>query len=213
MKVRLEVAKALLNSKHPNVKDMKQPETSQEIQRMVIELVAQQILKFLPSYKFCTSQIRNLLLTYPKNRRINALGELFKAVRETIRASIRGWLVAVRDPDDPAGIAKKNAEKNIQKFSEKLSDFHRLVENKKGVPSYEKLLAGRDYKQLLALSFYDIDFGAVVVYTISIGNTSFSYLGALPADTIGTVTYTANNKGHTTNPSTWNVFFGDKLSL
>lgn len=85
-------------------------------------------------------------------------------------------------------------------------------------PSYDDLLTDEDgnprkYEELQRISFYDVDFLAVTIYTIGIKGQSFSYSGALPVDTIGTVAYTVNGANHTTNPSTWNEFFGKKFKI
>jgi hypothetical protein len=160
--IRRKVAHALLNPK-----DIKNPGTLEEIEETIIEITAQQILKFMPLINSALPQFENALSAQQEfQKRNNSASDylretqedLFKSVEATIHKSIKGWVQAINNQDHPIDIAKRNAKKNIEEFSKNLSVFAQLVKEKKGVPSYEKWLEDQDYKQLLAFSFYDIDF-------------------------------------------------------
>ena len=160
--IRRKVAHALLNPK-----DIKNPGTPEEIEEVIIEITAQQILKFMPLINSALPQFENALSAHQEfQKRNNSASDylretqedLFKSVEATIHKSIKGWVQAINNQDNPIDIAKRNAKKNIEEFSKNLSVFAQLVKEKKGAPSYEKWLEGQDYKQLLAFSFYDIDF-------------------------------------------------------
>jgi len=192
-----------------------------EKESIATRIAAEQILNFISlliaaSHKFESTAKFKTPYTYVDIYKQEAQRLLTDVVGREIGEYIGKWSTELK-VDFSANQSQKYAQQFIEAFSdEQTKDFIQGLTdpNKNEIKaSYEELLDDKDYEQLLELSFYDIDFGAVVVYTISMGDTSFSYLGALPTDTIGTVTYTANGTGHTTNPSTWNVFFGDKIKL
>lgn len=163
LEVRMKVANALL---HPQ--EIKLSGTAEETEEMIIQITAQQILTFMPLINSAIPQFETSVgsarhkFQKPNYSTLDYLSEtpadLFKSVEETIHTSIVGWVLAINDLEDPVGIARKNAQKNIEEFSKNLSVFRQLVKKKKGVPSYGSWFKDQDYEQLLALSFYDVDF-------------------------------------------------------
>lgn len=200
--VRLEVAKALLNPTHPNPEEMKQPETSDEIQKMIIELVAQQILKFVPLVNFAHHKFPEKDDSALDQKQQQIRGDLFNNVKETINKSIDVWLETVHHGDKSASQAGANtemiiqeAENIIRKFSSKnFPEWSRLWLSKKSTPKYEEMLVGRDYKQLLELSFFEVDLlSADTIKNVQRGiNTLFTAIDntvnfVIPANLLGMV--------------------------
>jgi hypothetical protein len=163
--VRLKVAGEIL--KLMNSEDELKPPMSVE------ESAAQQILKFMSllsaaSYPFHQSgnpedDIRNMM-------RHAFRSFLSESVGVRIGNSISHWSSKILEAGNLAGNAIKEAEKSINHLSaQELHDFISGLastedEGVKLDPTYyEKLLVGKDkqlkdYKQLLDLSFYDVDF-------------------------------------------------------
>ena len=93
---------------------------------------------------------------------------------------------------------------------EKISGFLDSIEQKKTpVASYEKLLEERDYKQLLELSFYEVDYGTATVSSVFY-NTQKKFdeakLMSLPIDVVnGAVSYVDDNIKRHTSLGNWNA--------
>ena len=77
-------------------------------------------------------------------------------------------------------------------------------------PSYEHLLTRKDYKDLLDLSFYDVDYfkGDRLITKVTYKNQShsgFKYFGDLEDHAVHDVTYTVGQKDYYTSFEDWNL--------
>jgi len=178
--VRLKVAQELLNLMNSESGSLKRPKS-------VEESAAQQILKFISllivaSHKFERQDDQGF-----KFRQMyrNSLPEL---IGNQIGISINNWSTKFLQASDRAGEAKKGADEFINAFSaQELADFISILnasdENEKNQlgASYEKLLEGKNYRQLLELSFFEQDF--------LVGNSDISF-----GFTVGIKTYSIASK-------------------
>ena len=149
--VRLDVAKELLNLMNEGGDVAKQPKT-------VEESAAQQIFKltslitYAASYKYFEAQAEDPDYIYELLSQVITLSHWLEKISE----SISDWSnIQVNSADisldDTDGIIKKITD--TQEYATILN-----FPKKELVPSYQALLDGKDYRQLLALSFFDRDF-------------------------------------------------------
>lgn len=161
LSVRLAVAEELLRLMDPN-EEAKRPTT-------IEESAAQQILRFI-----------SLLLaaSFHFEEQDDNPDQLFRNlvrydfpdyVGRKIGTYIETWSNDFLNAENRAIEAAKGAEDfiNSLNFSELEREFIESFaynENKEITPSFEALLEGKDYRQLLELSFYDQDFGTTITY-------------------------------------------------
>lgn len=154
--VRLSVARELLR--------LMASEEEAEDPITVEQSAAQQILKYVsllglashPLPKEVTDGSTDLSIPM-HDMRYN----LPEVVGVEIGESIREWSSKFLSAKDRIMDAKQEAEQFIHMFSLEDLEFISLFdrdEQKKPTPSFESLLAGRDYEMLLDLSFYERDF-------------------------------------------------------
>ncbi len=209
MLVRLEVAIEMLNL-------MKSEGDKQEQEKSVERIAAEQILKFVSlmmAASYETPQIING--DYDQDKESLAYNDKRRQLPDIVGTGI-GYYIVQRSLKKDQPSQDVNYDDFINAYTSKdAQEFaSTLINSTTAVVSYAEMLKDKDYKQLLALSFFDVDFAAVGLVTINLeGHQPFSYLGALPADTIGTVKYKVGDAPHTTNPSTWNEFFGGHIKL
>jgi hypothetical protein len=157
MDVRLSVAKELLILMDPQSELANEPKPMEKF-------AAQQILNFISlliasarKYEDPNLQSTTLELFWQRIR-----DELFKKIRNGIQESIANWSGKFLSADDPARRVRNNAKNFLNTFSdpmleEMLSKLHEYEANQIK-PSYKDLLKSRDYKQLLRLSFSEVDY-------------------------------------------------------
>ena len=157
--VRLSVAKELLNLMDPKSKIVNNP-------RLVEKAAAEQILKFM-SLLMVTSPILDAPESNaePASSLVQFRDAMFlydfpEHVGTKIGASIENWAANILQSNTQAKSRVRSAEDLIKEFSDQelAGTIAYLKEENQIRPIYELLLAGRDYKQLLALSFYKRDF-------------------------------------------------------
>jgi hypothetical protein len=89
-------------------------------------------------------------------------------VREEIQDAILRWSTQFGNAPDPVDQARQFAEGLIVSFSNEVANTFRAgfaryreydqKEKDQITPTYENMLQGKDYKQLIELPFYDVDF-------------------------------------------------------
>jgi len=154
VEVRLKVAKELLNLMNSDSIAVKQPET-------VEESAAQQILKFISLLMAASLDFEK-----PNPNNLSDAWQIYRPrlsdiVGSEIGSYIRKWSDGLTVNVSTEG-ARKYTEEFIDELSdEQFKDFIEIFEDEKNQleANYEDLLGNKDYQQLLALSFYDVDFG------------------------------------------------------
>ena len=152
--VRLNVANELLR--------LMNSEGEVEPPASVEESAAQQILKFITLLLVASHQLEEKD-DYNQNIGRNFMRyNLPEAVGREIGTSIKKWSANFLKAKDRVKDARLEAEEFIKKFSiedlEFISIFEKNDAKNEITPSYEKLLKGRNYKELLNLSFFERDF-------------------------------------------------------
>ena len=157
LKVRLSVAKELLKLKDAKGTVENQP-------KPIETMAANQILKFMSliiSAKFY--KLLELLEgdqykeSYKGELIVMAFGRMvgLAHLAESINSAVSEWSENLVPADDSASNVKQDIENTLSKFEGQI--FPPILK-KELVSSFEDLLKGKDYKQLLDLSFFERDF-------------------------------------------------------
>ena len=153
LEVRLGVAKELLRLMNSDV----EPEAPKSIE----ESAAQQILKFIALLVVSSHRFEEAG-EYEQSMWGNIVRyELPEAVGREIGASIEKWSENFLSAKNRVRDAREEAEEFINRFSAEDLEFISIFETrdkKEILPSYEKMFEGRNYKELLSLSFFERDF-------------------------------------------------------
>lgn len=153
LSVRLQVAKELLRLMNSDV-EAEAPATMEES-------AAQQILKFISLLLVASHQFDEQE-DYTQSMLKNIVRyNLPEAVGREIGTSIKKWSENFLNSKNRVKDAREEAEEFINMFSAEGLEFISIFEtrNKKEIlPSHEKMLEGRNYKELLSLSFFERDF-------------------------------------------------------
>jgi hypothetical protein len=176
--VRIQVAKELLNLMNPGSL------SKEEFQSKIPEsVVAEQILRLI---SLLTAATRKFATDGEDALKLQELRDnLFLGMKEEIQDAISKWSSGFQDPYnqvgpvDPFDQAKKYAEDLKKSFASAevvtqfFAGFANYNEKNQMKPSYDEMLKDKDYKQLLELSFYDVDFGlpANLIKNIRFGNS------------------------------------------
>jgi hypothetical protein len=174
VEIRLGVANALLDLAYPMNTDSSgqkvfspQLELSKE-DKTVVEIAAKQILKFISLLRVSASRKLELSLASDNPETaasydffvVQAISLIYEDVIKGIQNSIDQWSKKIDDGGGPIK-AKMQSGQDIV-------DFFKTIEKKKiPMPRYQELLAGQNYRQLQALSFYDVDFGYSAGLTVT----------------------------------------------
>lgn len=203
--IRLGVANALLDLAYPANTDgsgheilRPRPQLSKD-DRTVVEIAAKQILKFISLLRVSASRKLELSLASDNPETdasydffvVLAISSIHENVIKEIQNSIDQWSERI---EDGGGTIRTKVQSH-----QDIVDFFKTIEKKKiPMPRYQELLAGQDYKQLLALSFYDVDFqvGAIDTYQFTLNGTY-----TITSDKL-TVAMT-NNWIKAQNPGSW----------
>jgi len=162
--VRLRVAGEML--KLMNSEDELKPPMSVE------ESTAQQILKFMSLLSAASYQSGKLDDDLHNRMRYEFRNFLAESVGIRIGNSISHWSSEYLEAGNRVGNAMEEAEKIINVLSAK--ELHDFISGLASTTDeryqldttyYKKLLNGRDYKELLALPFYDVDFNVGLIET------------------------------------------------
>ena len=230
LNLRLGVANELLKRSRPDGETgpaaavaVPEPELSEK-EKLVVKAAAEQLLIFLslvmvPSPKPKTPASSDSLdLIRQENKLFENLPEekvrqIFESVTNTVQEAILEWSEKLHTEADSVREAERYARDLISGFSK--SGYFRLRGKKKSpVPSYDKLLKNKDqtdrkYEDLLALSFYDTDFGVSNVgnvYHFITKKFDTARLHSVPADvTGGAVSYASNGAQKKTSRELWNA--------
>lgn len=157
LRVRLKVAEELLHLMNSDDK-AKRPTT-------IEKSAAQQILRFISLLLVTSSHFEEQFDDFMGRNFIRY--SLPKDVGRKIGTFIEKWSTDFLNAENRDMEAAAGAEDFINdlQFSEEemlFITFFEKIEKKEITPSFEALLEGKDYRQLLELSFYDQDFGTPV---------------------------------------------------
>ena len=153
VEVRLKVANELLKLMTSDSVAVKQPET-------VEESAAQQILKFISLLMAASLDFEK-----PNPNTLSDAWQIYRPRLSDIVGSEIGCYISKWSEGLTVNVstdARKYTKEFIKKLSdEQFIDFIEIFEDEKNQleANYEDLLGNKDYRQLLALSFYDVDFG------------------------------------------------------
>ena len=153
VEVRLKVANELLKLMTSDSVAVKQPET-------VEESAAQQILKFISLLMAASLDFEK-----PNPNNLSDAWQIYRPRLSDIVGSEIGCYISKWSEGLTVNVstdARKYTKEFIKKLSdEQFIDFIEIFEDEKNQleANYEDLLGNKDYRQLLALSFYDVDFG------------------------------------------------------
>lgn len=151
--VRLKVAKELLR--------LMNSESEAEAPATMEESAAQQILKFMSLLLVASQQLDEQEENSQSMWRNFIRYNLPEAVGREIASSIKKWSEDFLSAKNRVRDAQEEAKDFINRFSAEDLEFISIFEtrNRKEIlPSHEKLLEGRNYKELLGLSFFERDF-------------------------------------------------------
>jgi len=132
---------------------------------LVEKFAAQQLLNFISLLIGAARKYENPdldQLTTPQPFWQSIRDGLFDKVRDGIQLSIANWSENFLTADNPSRKVTNNAKNFLDVFSDPalenmLSKLHKYEANQIK-PSYKGLLKSRDYKQLLKLSFSEVDY-------------------------------------------------------
>lgn len=158
--VRISVAKEILK--------LMDPKSTLENEPSPIEkAAAEQILSFISLLIAASPNFDSTAVSESKSFANLVRYSLPDVVGTGIGESIKDWSMKYLMSSDRVAGGQKGARDFLQTFSdEQLSDFINFVtdadkgEEDQAKPSYESLFDKKNYKELLDLSFYDVDFGA-----------------------------------------------------
>jgi hypothetical protein len=156
--IRLSVAKELLKLVSPQSEVVNDP-------NLVEKFAAQQLLNFISLLIGAARKYENPDLDQLTNPQLfwqSIRDGLFDKVRDGIQLSIANWSENFLTADNPSRKVTNNAKNFLDVFSDPalenmLSQLHKYEANQIK-PSYKGLLKSRDYKQLLKLSFSEVDY-------------------------------------------------------
>jgi hypothetical protein len=207
--VRLSVAKELLKLADPQSTVKNDP-------KPVERIAAEQILKFMSLSLAAAYNVKN-----QKQEGWRYL--LTEAVSNEITKYIGLWSTEFLKTSNLTDAARTETEAFIKVFSDlktKLANLSPDTTNLKNEEnqikaSYEDLLKDKNYKQLLDLSFYDVDFVDVVKVKVRVGADTFDYSGKLPIINSGAVRYRVDNGtvDRFIDAPNWEKTFGAKTAI
>lgn len=212
--VRLEVANELMNL-------MKSEVEAENQTKSVEKIAAEQILKFITLLMAATYKIEPLVDVFVFD--LAWLSEDIKRMLPDFVGNEIGYYIKKRltdvDTNDPHAESRNYDEFIAVCTAPELKDF--VDNSNEAQASYADLLKDKetlkdkDYKQLLALSFYDVDFNAVGTVTIHVGNDAFTYSGKLPTINSGAVKYRVDTEttDRLIDAPTWKNTFGNFTNI
>lgn len=213
--VRLEVANELMNL-------MKSEVEAENQTKSVEKIAAEQILKFITLLMAATYKIEPLVDVFD----LAWSSEDMKRMLPDFVGNAIGYYIKKRlsdvDTNDPDAESRNYDEFIAVCTTPELKDFvNKLINSDEAQASYADLLKDKetlkdkDYKQLLALSFYDVDFNAVGTITIHVGTDTFTYSGKLPTINSGAVKYRVDTEttDRLIDAPTWKNTFGNFTNI
>jgi len=188
--IRLSVAKELVSLKvdatPPGLEDAsieqyrtEWPEGEEIV--TITKSAAKQILRFMSLIIAADSYRIFKFDEFPMWREgLAARTQILRVVGWKITEEMQRWSRYLLTGDDSASKVIYHAKNEIEDYSkdprisEHIQTLEKVTKKKEIVPSYEELLKDKDYKQLLDISFYDIDFGTpTATYTFAYDGTTY----------------------------------------
>jgi hypothetical protein len=160
LEIRLSVAKEVLKLSHPT----RQIESDPPI---VDQIAARQVLKLISLLVFAARKFESpdfIRLADPQIiERQKTRDELLKMVSQKIQRSIKNWSGKFLSANSPSGRIKNSAKRFLNTFSDPVTTDLLLQLDKYEEANPLKLddnnlLLGKDYRQLLELSFLEVDY-------------------------------------------------------
>jgi hypothetical protein len=209
MQVRLDVADELLRL-------MKSEYNPDDRLKSMKQIAAEQILKFISLLMVANYKIPPI--TDSDDSTSLSENEQTYMVPDVVGTKIGSY------------IQKRSAERDMETEDKDYDDFinlfsstdakefvNKLIDSNKAEVSYKDMLGDKDYKRLLDLSFYDVDFGTASVTNVYFGinlKLPSANLNSLPDEvTDGLVKYNIGTETHHTSVDKWNAKAADGFKI
>lgn len=213
--IRLRVAQEILNlANDPNELGRSLPQDEEKINRIVARQVFKLVTLMLAASRYQDSQSADLQEKRKAQQYFSKenLKEGLETIEGWVKDQIKKWKEKVG-----IEVSAENPENSTGNDTNALTSFiNGLPKSQPSRPSYKLLYKDKEekipknYLELLALSFFDVDFGTATVIDVSYRTKpkfSSASLRSIPVDvTLGDVRY-VDGKGHTrrTSLGDWNV--------